>query len=315
LGANSEQRVFLPELIDIDEEEEEQKVTFFDALTFHREITVITYDLLQNYYERTKNPELLKLLNDDKLLDEYLFGHDLLDLLEDFPFEWNVIKLVEILRPMPPRLYSISSSQEKVGDEVHVTVSVVKYERKNRVRYGACSSNLSDFIDEDDTIPVYIEKNPGFKLPLNGSKIIMVGAGTGVAPYRAFMQHRESKGISGNSWLFFGDRRFHTDFLYQTEWQKLLASKLLDRMDVAFSRDQDEKVYVQHKLLENQQDIFKWLEDGAYIYLCGDKKNMAKDVNKTLLEIIRVQGGISQEKAEEYIKKLKRERRFQTDVY
>ena len=143
----------------------------------------------------------------------------------------------------------------------------------------------------------------------------MIGAGTGIAPYRAFMQQREHNNVSGNSWLFFGDRRFHSDFLYQIEWQKLLSSKLLGRMDVAFSRDRHEKVYVQHKLLENQQEIFRWLEEGAYLFLCGDKKNMAKDVNNTLLEIIAAQGGISTEKAAEYLKKLKREKRFQTDVY
>lgn len=143
----------------------------------------------------------------------------------------------------------------------------------------------------------------------------MVGAGTGVAPYRAFMQHRESQGIKGNTWLFFGDRRFNSDFLYQTEWQKLLKSEHLERMDVAFSRDQKEKVYVQHKLRENEKEVFEWLENGAYFYLCGDMKHMAKDVNKALLEIVQAQGGISQEEAEKYIKKLKREKRFQTDVY
>ena len=314
-GFNPEQRVFLQENISVGDDEEDQDVTLLNALTYHREITILTFDLLQKYYEKTKNQALKKLMDDDKLLDDYLFGHDLLDLLEDFPFEWNANKLVEILRPLPPRLYSISSSQERVDEEVHLTVSVVRYERKNRLRHGACSTHLIDDIEVDGTVPVYIEKNPAFKLPLNGSKIIMVGAGTGIAPYRAFMQQRESLGIKGNSWLFFGDRRFQSDFLYQTEWQKLLATKHLEKMEVAFSRDQNEKVYVQHKLLENQQEIFKWMEDGAYFYLCGDKKNMARDVNRTLLEIIRTQGGISQEKAEEYIKKLKREKRFQADVY
>ena len=291
------------------------EVSIQDALTHHLEITILTYDIIKKYFEKTKNPQIEKLLNDDKLLDEYLFGHDVLDLLEDFPYEWNANKLVEILRPLPPRLYSISSSQEYVGDEVHATVSVVRYERKNRLRQGACSSHLADIIEIDDEIPIYIEKNPAFKMPLNGSKIIMVGAGTGIAPYRAFMQQREINGLKGNSWLFFGDRRFQSDFLYQVEWQRYLENKNLEKMEVAFSRDQEEKVYVQHKLLENQQEIFKWMEDGAYFYLCGDMKYMAKDVNKTLLEIIQKQGGVSREKAEEYVKKLKREKRFQTDVY
>jgi sulfite reductase (NADPH) flavoprotein alpha-component len=304
-GFNPEQKV------DLGEDEYSIK----DALTNHLEITILTFDILQKYYERTKIQELEKLLKDDVLLDEYLFGHDLLDLLEDFPFEWNANKLVEILRPLPPRLYSISSSQESVGDEVHVTVSVVRYERKNRLRLGACSTHLIDNIDFDDQVPIYIDKNPSFKLPANGSKMIMVGAGTGIAPYRAFLQERESQDKIGGTWLFFGDRHFQSDFLYHEEWEKYLQSKHLEKLDVAFSRDQPDKVYVQHKLLENQKEVFDWIENGAYFYVCGDMKRMAKDVNKSLLEIIITQGGISQKKAEEYLKKLKREKRFQTDVY
>jgi sulfite reductase (NADPH) flavoprotein alpha-component len=294
---------------------EEDEVSVIHALTYRFEITVVTFDMLQKYYEQTKNDDLKKLLDDDKKLDEYLYGSDLLDLLEDFPFDWNVYKLLEILRPLPPRLYSISSSMEHVGEEVHITVSVVNFEKKNRKRTGACSSHLSGFIDVDDEIPVYIEKNPGFRLPANGAKIIMVGAGTGIAPYRAFMQHRESLGITGNTWLFFGDRRFSSDFLYQAEWLKLREKKLLEKIEVAFSRDQAEKVYVQHKMIENQKDIFEWIENGAVVYLCGDRRNLAKDVNKTLLEIIRTQSGISEDQAEKYLKNLKREKRFQVDIY
>ncbi|MEZ5105978.1 MAG: assimilatory sulfite reductase (NADPH) flavoprotein subunit [Draconibacterium sp.] len=291
------------------------EVTFHDALSYHLEITVVTIDMLQKYLEKTKNQDIEKLLKNEEALDEYLYGHDLLDMLEDFPHEWHPQKLVEILRALPPRLYSISSSQEKVGDEVHVTVSVVRYEKRKRMRLGACSSHLADNIDLDSAVPIYIEKNPSFKLPANGSKIIMVGAGTGIAPYRAFLQHREMNDLKGGSWLFFGDRRFNSDFLYQVEWQRLLESNYLEKMDVAFSRDQEQKVYVQHKLLENKEEVFKWIEDGAYFYLCGDMKHMAKDVNKTLLQIIQEQGGVSEAKAVEYVKKLKREKRFQSDVY
>ncbi len=297
--------------VDIGEEE----YTIKDALTYHLEITILTFDLLRKYQEKTQNTELLKLINDDKLSDDYLYGHDVLDLIEDFPYDWNANKLVQVLRPIPPRLYSISSSMESVGEEVHATVSVVRYERKNRLRNGACSSYLADSVEIEEQVPIYIDKNPSFKLPANGSKVIMVGAGTGVAPYRAFMQHRESLGIKGESWLFFGDRRFSADFLYQTEWQKLLKSEYLSKMDVAFSRDQEEKIYVQHKLKENQKELFEWIENGAHFYLCGDMKYMAKDVNKTLLEIIQAQGGVSEEQAEKYVKNLKREKRFQTDVY
>ena len=208
-------------------------------------------------------PELGKLIEDDKLLDEYLYGHDLLDILEDYPFDWNANKLVEIMRQLPPRLYSISSSQDNVGDEVHAIVSVVRYERKNRLRNGACSSHLADNIEIDDQIPIYIEKNPLFNMPANGSKLIMVGAGTGIAPYRSFLQQRETDNKTGGAWLFFGDRRFQSDFLYQIEWQKWLKSNHLEKMDVAFSRDQEEKVYVQHKLLHNKEEVFKWLEEDA----------------------------------------------------
>lgn len=304
-GFNREQKV------DIEEEE----VDLFDALSYRLEITILTFDLLKKYYEKTKNAKLGKLLEDDEKLDDYLYGHDVLDLLEDYPYEWNANKLVEILRAIPPRLYSISSSMESVGEEVHATVSVVRYKRKHRDRNGACSSHLADIVEIDEQVPIYIDKNPSFKLPPNGSPIIMVGAGTGVAPYRAFMQHRESLGINGDSWLFFGDRRFNSDFLYQVEWQKLLKSEQLTKMDVAFSRDQEEKIYVQHRLKENQKEVFEWLENGAHFYLCGDMKYMAKDVNKTLLEIIKEQGGKDQEEAEKYVKTLKREKRFQTDVY
>lgn len=285
------------------------------ALTHHLEITVVTIDMLEKYFDWTKNKELGKLLKDEKQLDDYLYGHDLLDLLEDFPYEWRADKLVGILRPLPPRLYSIASSMDKVGEEVHITVSVVRYENKNRLRNGACSSFLADYIDYDTAVPIYIEKNPAFKMPANGSKIIMVGAGTGIAPYRAFLQQREIKDIKNGSWLFFGDRRMKSDFLYQNEWKRLLETKHLEKMDVAFSRDQKEKVYVQHKLLEHKKEVFQWIEEGAYFYLCGDMKYMAKDVNKTLLQIIQEQGGVSEEKAKEYVKNLKREKRFQSDVY
>ena len=293
----------------------DEEYSFHEALMHHLEITVLTYDTVKKYYEKTKLPELEKLLNDQKLLDDYLYGHDLLDILEDFPYDWDPENLTGLLRKLPPRLYSISSSQDNVGEEVHATISVVRYERKNRLRHGACSSHVAENIKTGDKIPVFIDKNPSFKLPQNDSKIIMVGAGTGVAPYRSFLQQLEVNGKKGGTWLFFGDRSIQSDFLYQMEWQNWLKSNHLEKMDVAFSRDQKEKVYVQHKLLEKQKEVFQWLEEGAHFYLCGDMKSMAKDVNKSLLEIIKTQGGISQKRAEEYIKKLKRDKRFQQDIY
>lgn len=286
-----------------------------DAFKHHLEITLVSYDTIKKYYEVTKDVKLKELLDDDEKLDDYLYGHDILDLLEDFPYEWKADELVGILRQLPPRLYSISSSMESVGEEVHATVSVLRYERKNRLRLGACSTHLIDNVETDDTVPVFIDKNPGFKLPAEDKKIIMIGAGTGVAPYRAFLQERESLDVKNGSWLFFGNRHFQSDFLYQLEWQKLLKSKHLEKLDVAFSRDQEEKVYVQHKLLESQSELFNWLENGAHFYICGEMKHMAKDVNKALHDIIQLQGGLTQEKAKEYVKNLKKEKRYQTDVY
>ena len=291
------------------------KSSLIDALTHHVEITVLSYDLLEKYFDITQNEELDKILDNDVLLDEYLDGHDLLDLLEDFPFDWNANKLISILRPIPPRLYSISSSQAAVGNQVHATIALVRFEKDKRLRVGACSSHVIYDVQEGDTLPIYIDKNPSFKLPQNNSAIIMVGAGTGVAPYRAFMQQRQKEGYTGYSWLFYGDRRSETDFLYKEEWESFLEDESLERLDVAFSRDQKKKVYVQHKMIENREEIFEWIENGAHLYVCGDMKYMAKDVNKTLLDIIQTQGGVDQEQAEKYLRMLKKEKRYQTDVY
>lgn len=290
--------------------------TFREALTDHLEITVINRDVIQKYHEITGNAVLLRIIEDEIQLDHYLYGHDLLDLLEDFPFEFSAQNLTNILRSFPARLYSISSSQAAVGDEVHITVSAVRYSHKGRERAGACSTFLADRIDLDSQVSVFIEKNPAFKLPEDEqTPVILIGAGTGIAPYRAFLQHREANNQKGKTWLFFGERRFHSDFLYQTEWQKLLKEGFLEKFDVAFSRDQEEKIYIQHRLIEQQKEVFNWLGKGANIYLCGDMKQMARDVQKTLLRIFETEGGMSEEKALEYMKMLKKEKRFQTDVY
>jgi len=287
-----------------------------EALTDRLEITVLNREVIQKYQGRTGNTKLQEILENEVLHDQYLYGHDVLDLLEDFPFQFAVQEFADILRSFPPRLYSISSSQSAVGDEVHVTVATVRYSYKGRERAGACSTYLADRIDIDSQVSVFIEKNPAFKLPENEkTPVILVGAGTGVAPYRAFLQQREANNQKGKTWLFFGERRFHSDFLYQVEWQKLLKDGYLEKIDVAFSRDQEEKVYVQHRLIERQKEIFDWLNEGAAIYLCGDMKQMARDVQKTLLRIFETEGGMSEEKALEYLKKLKKEKRFQTDVY
>ena len=287
-----------------------------EALSNHLEITVLTRDVIQNYFEKSRHPKLQEVIENEEKLDQYLYGHDVLDLLEEFPADFTAQQLVEILRSFPARLYSISSSQLAVGEEVHITVSRVRYSKNGRERSGACSTYLADQIEPDSLVSVFIEKNPAFKLPENEeTPVILVGAGTGVAPYRAFLQHREASNQKGKTWLFFGERRFGSDFLYQLEWQKLLKDGYLEKIDVAFSRDQKEKIYVQHRLIEKQKEIYEWLNKGASIYLCGDMKQMARDVQKALLQIFETEGGMSEEKALEFLKKLKKEKRFQTDVY
>lgn len=287
-----------------------------EALSNHLEITVINRDVIQKYQAKAENIELQKVIESEELLDRYLYGHDVLDLLEDFPFSFSAQDLADVLRAFPARLYSISSSQAAVGDEVHITVSTVRYSNKGRQRGGACSTYLADRIEIDSQVAVFIEKNPAFKLPENEeTPVILIGAGTGVAPYRAFLQQREVNNQKGKTWLFFGERRFHSDFLYQVEWQKLLKDGYLEKIDVAFSRDQEEKIYVQTRLIEKQKEVFEWLKKGANIYLCGDMKQMAHDVQNSLLRIFETQGGLTEEKALEYLKTLKKEKRFQTDVY
>lgn len=287
-----------------------------EVLSEHLEITVLNREVIQKYQEKSGNEKLQEIIANDQELDKYLYGHDVLDLLEDFPATISAQDLADVLRNFPARLYSISSSQDAVGEEVHITVATVRYSNRGRSRGGACSTYLADRIEVDSQVSVFIEKNPAFKLPDNEeTPVILIGVGTGVAPFRSFLQHREANNQKGKTWLFFGERRFSSDFLYQLEWQKLLKDGYLEKIDVAFSRDQEEKVYVQNRLIERQKEVFEWLNKGANIYLCGDMKQMARDVQETLLRIFETQGGMTQEKALEYLKTLKKEKRFQLDVY
>jgi sulfite reductase (NADPH) flavoprotein alpha-component len=294
----------------------EGNISLREALLNHLEITLLTKEVIKSYAELSGIRDVAVILENEALLDKYLYGHDVLDLLEEFPYDWTARQFVDVLRNLPPRLYSVSSSQAAVGNEVHITVSAVRYNNKGRIRFGACSTYLADRIEVDGKIAVFIEKNPAFKLPRHEeTPIIMIGAGTGIAPFRAFLQHREAAGMKGKTWLFFGERRFQSDFLYQVEWQKLLKNGYLEKLDLAFSRDQDEKIYVQHRLIEHQEEIYSWLQNGASLYLCGDMRNMARDVQKALVEIIATQGGLSLRKAGDYLKQLKKQHRYQMDVY
>ncbi|PKQ66152.1 sulfite reductase [NADPH] flavoprotein, alpha-component [Labilibaculum manganireducens] len=295
---------------------DEKEISLFRALQNKLEITVLNREVLEKYKTITQNKDIELLLNNEDELENYLHGADAYDLLEDYPGEITSDQFLSTLRVLYARLYSISSGPRANPEEVHITIASVRYNRKKRDRNGACSSYITDEVNVGDHLPIYIDKNESFRLPDDENKpLIMVGAGTGVAPYRSFLQEREQNKAKGKSWLFFGNQRFKKDFLYQLEWQKFLKKGILQKLDVAFSRDQEEKAYVQHRLKENGKEVFQWLENGAHFYICGDKKYMAKDVQTSLLEIIQNEGGITSEKAEEYLKKLKKEKRLLLDVY
>ncbi|MFJ7738143.1 assimilatory sulfite reductase (NADPH) flavoprotein subunit [Lysinibacillus sp. NPDC097287] len=302
----------------------QEKVTVFEetlslkeALQKKVEITVLSKPLLQKISAYTVHKDFSKLLEDDAARKEYVYGRDLLDVVQDFaPFTWDAQQFAKLLRKIPVRLYSIASSQKANNEEVHLTIGKVSYETNGRVRHGVCSGSIAERIQVGDTLPIYVHRNPNFRLPeQEDTPIIMIGAGTGIAPFRAFLEEREELGVNGKSWLFFGDQHFMTDFLYQTDWQRWLASDTLTHMDVAFSRDTDKKVYVQHKIEEHATTIYEWLEQGAVIYVCGDEKTMAADVDKTLQRIIEQQGQKTAEEAKAFVNELKQQKRYQRDVY
>jgi sulfite reductase (NADPH) flavoprotein alpha-component len=290
-----------------------------EALLYNFEITVLTKPLVEQAAKFSSNAKLHELLKPehDQELRAYIKERDLLDLVEDFsPWEASAAEFVSILRKMPARLYSIASSSKANPDEVHVTIRAVRYEAHGRERYGVCSVQSSERIKPGDSLPVYIHDNPNFKLPANPEvPLIMIGPGTGVAPFRAFLQEREETGADGKTWLFYGDQHFLTDFLYQVEWQKWLKKGVLTQMDVAFSRDTNKKVYVQHRMLEKGAELFQWLEAGAYVYVCGDEKHMAHDVHAALGAILEREGGMSSEQAAAYLVAMQQQKRYLRDVY
>jgi sulfite reductase (NADPH) flavoprotein alpha-component len=225
-------------------------------------------------------------------------------------------ELADTLKRLTPRLYSIASSLEANPDEVHITVAVVQYTAFDRDHFGSASNYLTELTEPGSTVPVYIAPNPRFRLPADAdTPVIMIGAGTGVAPYRAFLEEREASGANGDNWLFFGDRNFASDFLYQVEWARFRKDGLLTRHHVAFSRDQQDKVYVQDRLREQAEELFAWLERGAHVYVCGDADQMAPDVHDALVEVVEHGIGGDREAAEEYLRELKQSNRYQRDVY
>ncbi|WP_261857514.1 assimilatory sulfite reductase (NADPH) flavoprotein subunit [Photobacterium sanguinicancri] len=291
-------------------------LVLLEALTKHYEITNANPQLVTQYASLSGSKKLEKLLSDKDKLRAYAGNTQVLDVLAEKKTKLTAEQLQGLLRRLTPRLYSIASSQQEVGEEVHLTVGVVEYQQGEETRQGGASSFLSHRLEEGENVRVFVEANKHFKLPENDdTSIIMVGPGTGIAPFRAFVQERENREASGKSWLFFGDRTFTEDFLYQVEWQKYLKAGVIDQLDVAFSRDQAEKVYVQHRLLEQGAKVWQWLQEGAHIYVCGDANQMAKDVHLALLTIIEHHGQQSREQAEQYLTELRKSQRYQKDVY
>lgn len=297
--------------------EDGDTISLEEALTSYFEITKLTKPLLQNAAAYFDNEALEDKVQDSEWIQNYIEGKDFIDLLNDFPpEELEPEDLYQILRKLPPREYSISSSYQSLPDEVHITVGAVRYNTHGRDRSGVCSVQFAERIQPGDTVPIYLKRNPNFKFPKDGdTPVIMIGPGTGIAPFRAHMQEREEYGYKGNTWLFFGDQHFTTDFLYQTEWQEWLKDGVLEKMNVAFSRDTDQKVYVQHRIAEHSKEFNEWLEKGASIYICGDEKNMAKDVHQAIRNVLVKEQNLTEEDAESYLKQMKKDKRYQRDVY
>ncbi len=290
-----------------------------EALTRDYDITALSRKVAKAWQAHSGSGELAGLLGDEnkEKFKEWIWGRQIIDLLREFPAgKTEGQQLVDMFRTLPPRLYSIASSPREHEGEVHLTVAAVRYESNGFQRKGVASTCLADMVEEGDLLPVFVTPNKRFRLPESDEvPIIMVGPGTGVAPFRAFVEERSTREGSGPSWLIFGDQHYTYDFLYQLEWQDHLKSGALTRLDVAFSRDQREKVYVQDRIREKGEEIWQWLEKGAHFYVCGDASRMAPDVHGTLLELIAQQGGRSVEEAEAYLAGLKKNGRYQRDVY
>ena len=287
-----------------------------DALIEDFELTQSYPGFVTAYAEAAEIEFLSGLAADRAALRDYLEDRQIFDILREHPAPISAEVLTKALRKMQPRLYSVASSQAEVDDEVHLTVGVVEYDAYDRPHLGGASGFLGRRIEAGDRLRIFVQENENFRLPANpDAPVIMVGPGTGIAPFRAFLQEREAGGAEGANWLFFGNQHFTQDFLYQTELQAYLKSGLLTHLSVAFSRDQKEKVYVQDRMREQGVKIWNWLEDGAYIYVCGDATAMAKDVQVAILDIIMQCGGYSKEGAERYLEDLRDRGRYQRDVY
>ncbi|MEC5344490.1 NADPH-dependent assimilatory sulfite reductase flavoprotein subunit [Brenneria populi] len=295
---------------------EGQSLPLSQALRSHFELTQNTAPIVEKYAALSRDETLLSLLADKPALQQFVQRTPLVDMVRRAPVELTAEQLIGLLRPLTPRLYSIASSQAEAENEVHITVGVVRYDIDGRARAGGASGYLADRLKEDDEVRVFIEHNDNFRLPADpDAPVIMIGPGTGIAPFRAFMQQREADGAGGKNWLFFGNPHFTEDFLYQVEWQRYVKDGLLTHIDLAWSRDRAHKVYVQDKLREKGAEVWRWLQDGAHLYVCGDANRMAKDVEQALLDVVAEHGGLDAEQADEFLSDLRLARRYQRDVY
>ncbi len=286
------------------------------ALTENFELTQLHPAFVTDYAELTGSGALAEIAAETESLRNYADERQIIDVVREYPAKVEPEAFISLLRKLTPRLYSIASSQAEVEEEVHLTIGVVEYEAHGHYHLGGASGYLGHRLKEGEEVLIYVESNDNFRLPEDGSKpLIMIGPGTGVAPFRAFVQERATTGASGDNWLFFGNPHFTEDFLYQTEWQELLADGILTRIDLAFSRDQKEKIYVQHRIAEQAQEIWNWIQRGAHIYVCGDESRMARDVHQALLDVVQEKGGYSETEAEDFLVQLRKDGRYQKDVY
>jgi sulfite reductase (NADPH) flavoprotein alpha-component len=301
----------------LDATHEGRTLTLAQWLTSEREITRLSRPFIAVLAATSGHAELMRVLQPEHATQfaTLLESDQPIDLLRRYPATWHPDVLIAALRPLTPRLYSIASSPKVVGEEVHLTVAVIDYETHGSPHWGSASAFLATS-DEDGKVPVFIESNDRFRLPADGTRdVIMIGPGTGVAPFRAFVQERQESGASGRNLLFFGNRHFAQDFLYQTEWQDALKQGALHRLDLAFSRDQAQKTYVQDRLREQAAELYAWLQNGAHLYVCGDSAHMAKDVHAALVDIIATHGNQSPDEAKAWLNELLQQGRYARDVY
>lgn len=287
-----------------------------DTLLENYELTLLHPAFVTEYAELTEAAELMKIASETESLRDYVETRQIIDVVREYPDALAPETFIGLLRKLTPRLYSIASAQSEVEEEVHLTVGVVEYEAHGYPHLGGASGYLGHRLNEGEDVLVYVEHNDNFRLPEDAGKpVIMIGPGTGVAPFRAFVQERAAQEANGDSWLFFGNPHFTEDFLYQTEWQDFLEDGALTKIDLAFSRDQKDKVYVQHRIAEQAQELWNWIQRGAHIYVCGDESRMAHDVHQALIDVIAEKGGFSTEEAEDYLVQLRKDGRYQKDVY